>query len=266
MNVHSQIKQATMTALLSALFTLVLLLLTNYFLNHSWNLFTGSASTQPFTVEGTSTVMQQPDQALISFSVVKSAAVLRDAQNQANAAVATIVDDLKKINIVQKDIKTSNYSSYPHYDNNAFSGGSLGMMPIQGTGQTITGYTVSENIEITLSDMTKANSVIDVATKDGAENISGPNLTFSQTTQDALTQKARIQAITNAKNKAQALASAAGIRLGRIINIQENNSPFPIIQPMMKANSTSGVASTPTQINPGENTITETITLSYETW
>lgn len=210
-------------------------------------MFAANANSQPFTVQGSASVTQKPDSATISFTVSKTAAALSDAQNQANTFTNTIVADVKKIGIGEKDIKTSNYNSSPDYT-----------MPMRG-GQTITGYTVSESVTITLTNITKANSVIDTITKDGAENISGPNLAFLQSTQDALTQKARLQAIADAKNKAQALASAAGIRLGRVINIQENSVPFPIRPMMLKTDG-------PTQVNPGENTITETVTLSYETW
>lgn len=262
MSISSSTKQSIVTALFSAVFVLAFLFLTNYFLNHSWNLF-GSSSKQLFTVDGTSSLSQKPDQAEVSFTVSKTATALLDAQNQANTLTNKIVADLEKIGIPEKDIKTSNYSSNPNYDNGNVR--TLQMMPPQGNGQTITGYTVSENVVVTLTDIAKANSVIDVATKDGAQNIYGPNLTFSQSTQQQLIQKARIAAIQDAKQKAQSLADAAGIRLGRIVNIQESGTPLPIQPMMLKAGS--GVANgAPTQINPGVNTITETVTLSYETW
>ncbi len=262
MKVSPATRQLIFTALLSAVFTVVLLSVTNYFFNHSWNLFSGSSSKQLFTVEGTSTLTQKPDQAEITFTVTKTASVLVDAQNQANTSTNRIVADLQKIGIAKKDIKTSNYSSSPTYENDNMK--IMQIMPPQG-GQTITGYTVSENVVVTLVDVAKANKVIDTVTKDGAENIFGPNLTFSQNTQDALVQKARIEAIGDAKAKAQALANAAGIRLGRIVNIQESNTPYPIRPMMLKISDTAG-GSAPTEINPGENTITETVTLSYETW
>ncbi len=266
MKVFASTKETFLTAFLSALFTLVLLFLISYFFNHSWNLFSAAGSKQLFTVEGTSSITQKPDAANVSFTVTKTAASLQDAQNQANTAVNTMVSDLQKLGINKKDIKTSNYSSYPKYDNNT-SGVPVGMMmPVRG-GQTITGYTVSENVDVTLSDIAKANNVIDAVTKDGVENVSGPNLTFSPTTQQALVDKARLQAVTQAKRKAQSLADAAGIRLGRVVNIQESNTnPVPI-EPMMLQSGIKGTTGgTPTQINPGENTITETVTLSYETW
>ncbi len=262
MKLSPQLKESLVTALFSSLFTLVILLLTNFLLNHSWNLFVGSTS-QPFTVQGTGSVTQKPDSATVSFTITKTANTLQDAQNQANTSTNTMVADVKKLGIAEKDIKTSNYNSYPNYDT------SEKIMPLRtipsSSGTAITGYTVSENVDITLSDISKANSVIDVLTKDSAENVSGPNLTFSQSTQDSLTQKARLAAIADAKKKAEVLANAAGVRLGRITNVQEGNTPFQV-QPLMLKTQDSAVGSAPTQIQPGENTITVSVTLSYQTW
>ncbi len=266
MRISKEAKLVVITALLSGLFTVTLLVLVNYFFNHSWNLFSNPANTQPFTVQGTSSITQKPDNAEISFTVTKTAPLLQDAQNEANKQTNTIVSDLKNIGIPQNDIKTNNYSSYP----NTTRYNTLQMMPVQipppQSSQTPTGFTVSENIVVNLRDIGKAGSVIDTATKDGAENVSGPSLSFSESTQQSLIGKTRVLAIKDAKQKAQSMADAAGIKLGRILNIQENNTPYPI-QPMMYGKAAVGTEnSIPTQINPGENTITDTITLTYETW
>ena len=168
MKPFSDLKLILKSALLSAVFTVLLLMLVNYFFNHSWNLFLGSSNMQPFTVQGTGSVTQKPDEAKISFTVTKTAPVLKDAQDQTNTQTNTIVSDLRKIGIAQKDIRTSNYSSYPIYNNST-----IRMMPVRipsyQTSRTITGYTVSENINVTLHNIIKANNVIDAITKDKAE-------------------------------------------------------------------------------------------------
>ncbi len=252
------------TSILSAIFTVLLLMLVNYFFNHSWNFFVNSAiKTQTFQAQGTGTVTGTPDQGNISFTVTKTAPALATAQQQANTSMNSIVTDLQKAGIAKKDIQTSNYNSSPNYnDDNA-----VVYNPQQS--QTIVSYTVSEDVNITLHDNEQANKVIDTATKDNAENISGPNLTFSDAKQQQLEDQARTQAITNAKQKAQSLASAAGIRLGRVINVQDTPATpiYPFRPVMMDAKSpTAAGASIPTQINPGQNSVTATITLTYQTY
>lgn len=276
------------TSLLSALFTIVILTLVHFFFTHSWYLFSGTSSDSRFTVQGTATITEKPDEAMISFMVSKTAVKLEDAQTQANTVANKIVADLKKMGIAEKDIKTSNYNSYPVYEQTSGSKAIVGtrsggsgvviqppmsvVPPPQSDQQPIVGYTVSQNVNVTVRNISKANGIVDTITKDGAENISGPSFTFSDSKQKSLTDQARNAAIADAKQKAQSLAKAAGIHLGRIINIQEDG-----IYPMrtmggkaMDSNGSVGVTtqtiSLPTNLNPGENTITQNVTLSYETW
>lgn len=214
---------------------------------------------------GTGSVTAEPDTSQISFSVSKTAQNLSDAQNQGNSFTNTIVQDLEKIGVNKNDIKTENYNSYSNYRNNQEPNGI--MMPFRQMGTTIESYTVTQTITISLHNIAKANSVIDTITKDGAENISGPNVTFSQSKQKDLLNQAQTLAIADAKQKAQNLAHAAGIQLGRVVNIQENNNnPFPIQPLMMKAAGIPAESGAPTQINAGESTITASVTLSYETY
>ena len=258
------------TSILSAIFTVAILVLLSYFFDHTWNPFASKTASQPFTVQGTGTATATPDQSAVSFTVTKTAATLQDAQNQANTFTNKIVADLQKTGVAKQDIQTSNYNSYPNY--NQDNGGVVQpgiAMPIrpQQQSQTIISYTVSEDVNITLHDISKANTVIDQITKDGAENISGPNLTFSDTKQQQLEDEARTKAIADAKQKAQSMSQAAGIHLGRVINIQEGDNNQPVIRPLMMMNSAAGTAkSVPTQINPGQNTVSATVTLSYETY
>ena len=202
------------TSILSAIFTVVILMLLSYFFNHTWNPFASKTASQPFTVQGTGTATAAPDESAVSFTVTKTATTLQDAQNQANTFTNKIVSDLQKLSVAKEDIQTNNYNSYPNYNQNnegvVQQGVALPIQPQQQS-QTIISYTVSEDVTITLHDINKANTVIDQITKDGAENISGPNLTFSDAKQQQLENDARDQAITNAKQKAQSMSQAAGI-------------------------------------------------------
>lgn len=257
MNPASDKKIAVKTALLSAIFTVLLLMLVNYFFNHSWNFFLNSQmKTQTFQVQGTGTATGTPDQSSVSFTVTKTATTAQDAQQQVNTLMNTITKDLEQNKIQKQDIQTSNYNSSPNYADD---------------GTTILNYTVSEDVTVTLTDNAKTNDVIDLATKDGAQNVYGPNLTFSDTKQEQLEDQARLQAISNAKQKAQSLANAAGMHLGQVINVQEDN-PTPIVYPihplplMMSAKAVGSAPNIPTQINQGQNTVTSTVTLTYQTY
>lgn len=250
----TEIKLILKTSLLSAIFTVVLFMLVNFFFTHSWSPVWSSTSKNPtLNVQGTGTLTETPDQSQVSFTVTKTASTVQAAQTQANTSMDKILTDLQNGGVAKNNIQTSNYNSSPNYDD---------------SGNTIQSYTVSEDVDVTMHDNTLVNKVIDIATKDGAEDISGPDLSFSDGKQQELQNEARVKAIQDAKQKAQSMADAAGIHLGRLVNIQENTNPviYPVrpLPMIMKGVATGG--NVPTQINPGQNTVTSTVTLSYETY
>src|ERR1035437_3919684 len=118
------------SSLFTAIFTVFLWYILSAFIHQSWTLAQNSTSKlQPFTATGTGTITAQPDLSQISFTISKTNPTLKDAQNEANTSTNNIIADLQKIGIDKKNIKTSNYSSYPNYNNNDNSQPSGLMMP-----------------------------------------------------------------------------------------------------------------------------------------
>jgi uncharacterized protein len=217
-----------------------------------------TTKTNLFTVQGTGEATAVPDTALISLGVEKEAPTVEVAQKQVNEIINKITEDLKKLGVEEKNIKTTNYFVNP---NNDFS-----------TGKRISaGYIVSANMEVRIKPVEKANQAVDVATADGATQVGGVTFVLADEDQKKLEDKARVDAVKEAKEKAQSLANAAGIKLGRVVDVQETSGGFP--QPMMyrtaelKLDSAVGnPAVPPTELNPGENKISVTVSLSYETY
>ncbi len=210
-----------------------------------------TTKTTLFTVDGTGEATAIPDTSLIELGVTKTAPTVLQAQNQTNTAIAKIMQDLKGLGIEEKNIKTTNYSVYPATD---FSINQ----------KTPTGYTVSQNLEVKVKPIDKANQAIDLATADGANIVGGATFIFDDETQKQLAQKARMEAIQKAKEKAESLASATGIHLGRIVDVQESGNPSPVRFSALELPKAADHQ--PTNITPGENKVTTTITLSYETY
>lgn len=209
-----------------------------------------TTKTSLFSVSGTGKATGISDTAFISAGVTKTAATVAIAQSQTNSSVNKIVEDLKNLGIAEKNIKTTNYSVNPNYDYS------------RGGQNTITGYTVTQTVEINVAPIDIANKAIDIATADGANLVGGVTFTFNDKTKKDLENKARVEAVKDAKDKANDLANAAGIRLGKIIDVQESANFEP--RPYMMA-ATAETKADSTQLQPGENSIATTITLSYET-
>lgn len=210
-----------------------------------------TTKTDSFQTQGQGSASAVPDEVTISFGVTKSATTVADAQNQTNSAIENILNNLKKLGVSDKDLKTTNYSVNPDYN---FNGR-----------QRISGYTVTQNIDLKLKNIKNANEAIDTITANGANLVGQIQFGFTDGAKAKLEEMARKEAVGNAKQKAQSLAKTAGIRLGKIINVAEssNGEPRPIFFDSLKAGA---IESPTTNVTPGENSVNITVTLTYQTY
>ena len=204
-----------------------------------------------FTVSGEGKVAVVPDMAVIDVGISINRPTVKSAQDQANSVINSVSAAVKALGVEDKDIKTSNYSIYPQYD---YSSGSIGPS---------TGFPVNVNLNPKVRNIDLANQVVDAATTNGANTVGGIQLTVNEDRQKELLQEARDLAVVEAKAKAASLASAAGMTLGRIINIQEFDNDIGPVPLFERAVGMGGGGDT--KIEPGSTDIVSTITLTYET-
>jgi uncharacterized protein len=207
-----------------------------------------------FSVVGSGTVYAKADIANIEVGLrtgtKKTAAeATTDSTNKMNK----IIEALKKLNIDEKDIKTSNYTLSPVYN------------WTQAKGQELIGYEVTQTIDLKIRDLTKIGDVIAKTTEQGANQIG--NISFTIDDEFTLKNQARALATGKAKEKAQMIARESGMKLGEIKGFSENS--VPIIMPFnysnakMMAADSAGAAPSPT-IQSGQNEIKVDVTLTYE--
>lgn len=201
-----------------------------------------------FDVIGEGKVTSVPDVVLVTVGIQANGSTVKAAQDQINATINKVSEAIKKLGVEKKDIQTQNYNINTDYD---FSGGT----------QRIKGYSANTNLSIKVRQIDKANSVIDEATANGANQIGGINFDVSDKTK--LENEARQKAVADAKKKAENAARITGFKLGRIINYTENLGGFPRPMTMFQAADIKAQGS-PTQIEPGSSEISVTVTLSYE--
>jgi len=196
---------------------------------------------EPMMVTETGKATVVPDIAKVSLGIEAQGQTLKSVQDDVNKKSKNLTDALNKLGIDDKDIKTTNYSVSPEYD-------------YQTTPYRINGYRVSTNYEVKITDFEIVNEVLTIATDSGANVIGNISFEVNEKTKAKLTQEAREEAVKLAKEKAEGLAKAAGITLGKIINVTESTGfdyPRSMIE-LEKAN-----------ITPGETEISVTVTLSY---
>jgi len=170
-----------------------------------------SSTGSTITVTGNGTVDSTPDQASFDFGVTTNGATAAQALSGNAARARAIIDALKKAGIPSADIQTTQVSLWPQTSSN---------------GRIITGYQASNSVNVTAA-LGKSGALVDAAVGAGANNVDGPSLDTAQNS--ALYNKALDRALGDAKQKAQAIASAAGLTLGSALKVREGGQATPVV-------------------------------------
>lgn len=215
---------------------------------------TSQSKGEPMVVSAEGKVAVAPDIAKISVGIEESGTSLRTVQEAVNKKSKALVDQIKKLGVDEKDIKTTSYNVYPQNDYSA-------------NPPKITGYRVSTDYQINVKDFDKINDLMVVATNSGANVVGGVSFEISDVLKEEKLNEARAEASKKAKAKAQGLAKAANITLGKIINISESEGvdyPRPYLMDKAIPNAGGGAPVTAPDIQPGQTDLTITVSLSFE--
>jgi uncharacterized protein len=167
----------------------------------------GGADKPPggITVVGTGKVKAVPDEAEFSLGVEAAGRTAREALNANSERMKHVLAALRAARVAKDDIRTQDVSISPSYED---------------TGQ-ITGYTTRNSISVRIRDLARAGAVLDAATNAGVDDVYGPSL--SRSDQDELQAKALRSAVDDARAKAETLADAAEVQLGRVTALEERS-------------------------------------------
>jgi hypothetical protein len=208
---------------------------------------------EPFTVSGEGKVFVTPDIAKLSFGIQENGSSLKQVQSSVDQKSNALTSALKKLGIKEEDIKTSSYSVYPQYD-------------YENSVNRIVGFQVSISYLVEIKDFDKVNDALTAGTAAGANVIGGVDFEVNDKTEKEKLNEARKLAVEDAKEKASGLAGAAGITLGKIVNVSENRDlggPIRLMAPSLDAAGSAEKAQE-ADIQPGQTEINITVSLSYE--
>ncbi len=208
-------------------------------------------STSRITVQGNGQATGTPDVLDAVFGFNTTAGSSAAALSENNAKVAQALAALAASGVATRDVQTTGLTLSPQY---AFPHG----VP------TLTGYQVTDTVSATLRDVTKAGSAIDavVGAAGNAAQINGLN--FSIADPAKVQDEARAQAVHLAVAHAEAMAAAAGRRLGPVCSLTDNTQT-PQRSPFASAGFDQS-ASAPTSavpVQPGTQLETDQVTLVY---
>jgi uncharacterized protein YggE len=173
---------------------------------------------QGIWVTGEGKVSVTPDIVNISLGVQSQETSVADAMKKTSDAMAGVMDILKASNITDKDIQTQQFSIYPQYSVDQETGK-----------QTITGYQVTNTLNVKLRDINKAGTLIDAVVAAGGNLTVVNNVNFTVEDPTSYYDEARQKAIDDANEKAQEIAGLYGVTLGKPTYVLETGViPYPI--------------------------------------
>lgn len=214
------------------------------------------------SVSGKGEEVVVPDVATFSFSVTETAKTVGDAQTKATEKTNAALAAVRSEGVADKDIKTTSYNINPHYEYVQGVCTSTGCNPGK---SVLTGYEVSQTIEVKVRDLSKAGKLFETVGTLGVQNVN--SLAFSIDDIDGVKEKAQAKAIADAREKAKKLAKSLDVRLGDITSFSDmSDQPYPYMYAMAdKAVSMSaGVRAPAPEIPQGEQKVTSTVSITYE--
>lgn len=223
---------------------LVLALLRDRIVNHQqWTV----------SVIGRGTIEYQPDEATINLGVQVDRVAQADAAlNQLNTKVDKVIKAIDDLGVERNNITTLAYSLYPQYDY------------VDGR-QILAGYNASQQIKVKVSDIKSNNEllgqIISETTKAGVNQIN--SISFDIAEAENLKDQARLAALADARAKANVMASAAGVKLSKVVGWWENYISQPGMDNMYYGEGKGGGGIMMGETPAGTQEIIVEINLSY---
>ena len=217
-------------------------------------------SIQPETtiqVSAEARVDRAPDIAFVTAGVTEERATAKEAMAAQSAAMNGVFDALRAAGIADRDMQTSGLSLQPRYDYVETEGRD----GIKRGEQKLAGYVASNQVTVRVRDLARLGETLDSLVSSGGNTLSGVN--FGIDDDKEVRKEARGKAMKEAIAKAELYASAAGLRVARIVTISEGyeHSPQPMRMARM-AMADSMMESTP--VAGGEVGVTANVSVLFE--
>jgi uncharacterized protein YggE len=209
-----------------------------------------AGGTPQIVASGEGEVRITPDRATITVGVQSRAATAAGAAADNARRQRAVIDTLRAVGVSGDDISTTGYNVSPE----------MQYSPTGSAPPRVTGYTVTNSVQIELRKLEDVGRVIDAALGKGANEIS--SLQLRSTKADSARRAALAIAVANAKADAEAMARAAGGSLGSLLELSSTSYQSPRM-PESLVRVSAMAAKMPTPIEPGQQTVSVTVSARW---
>ena len=213
---------------------------------------TSSGTATTLNVVGATEERHAPDMAIVSLGVHTTGTTAAEASNTNNETMTAVIAAIKATGIADQQIQSTSISLTPVYswpsDND------------NDTPPKITGYEATNTVSVRVLAIDRLGSVLDAGLGAGANQLAGVSFALQDQTQPYL--DALATATQEARRKAEAIAAAAGMVVGGIIEISEETAGAP--QPFLaRAASFAEAATASVPVQAGEIVVAARVRVQF---
>lgn len=217
-----------------------------------WRNATGNYARE-MSVEGTGKAYVVSDVATIQLGFETKGKTAGEVVNASSKTMNNVQKELEKLGVEKKDIKTTSYYLNPNYN----------WTDAKGSFQD--GYVLNQTVLVKIRNFDKIGDIIAKSTEVGANTVN--DLQFTVDDPEKAKEEARAEAIAKAKEKAELIAEQAGFDLGGVLSYYEYSNDYygkggMVYEAAMAEGGGMGGVTSP-QIQPGEQEVSLTVSLSY---
>lgn len=204
------------------------------------------------TVSAEGKALAVPDIAQLSFSAVSEGKDPKALQDENTVRMNQAIEFVRSEGVPAKDIKTTGYALSPRYDYDRFSGKS-----------SIFGYSLTQTVSVKIRDFAHIGSILGELPRRGINQIESFN--FAVDDPEKHLTEARREAFLNAREKAEAMAGANGVRIARVVTFSESGGGFPPPYLAMERGAAVDAQAAPLpRVEPGSQELKVQVSITYE--
>jgi hypothetical protein len=206
-------------------------------------------TTPVIVTNGEGIVKRAPDRAFVNIAAESRARTAPEAQRLNTDAMNAVLERIKAQGVPADAIQTTGYTLQPEFD-------------YQNGKQTLRGYVARNQVDVRVDTLSKLGEVMANAVGTGATNVGG--VRFDLKDRDAAESEALRMAVRDARRRAEAAASGAGVKIQQVLRIDDQSevSVRPMPMPMARAGMTTEMALVAVPVEGGEIEIRARVTLT----
>jgi hypothetical protein len=205
------------------------------------------------SVTGSGEVKAQPDMAYVTLGVEARRPTLAEARAEVNATVERLLALTRELRIEPKFVDSTRLQVQPDY-----------RWDEKSSSQVLLGYVVSRQVDVELHDLDRLGTLLEKSVSAGVNQVGGARLDSSR--RKELERAALTQAVDDARLNADALARAAGARLGPVLSLSTTGTiPAPMYAQRAMSVAAAPMADEAEQsYQPSEMKFTASVSAQFE--